>query len=444
MATIIKNATIISDGNSFIGDLKIVGERIEEISKSGISVESNDIVIDAEGKWLLPGVIDDQVHFREPGLTHKAEIATESLAALAGGTTSYMEMPNVIPQTTTIDLLEQKMALGAEKSFVNYSFFMGTTNNNLGELVKVNPKTTCGIKIFMGSSTGDMLVDSEKALNGIFSETNVLIATHCESEQRVKRRLNEVKHWMGDDIAPSMHPIIRDEVACMESSTLAINLARKHGTRLHILHISTEIETHLFDNSIPLEKKRITSEVCVHHLHFTSGDYDRLGNLIKCNPAIKSPSNREALWKALLDDRLDIIATDHAPHTLEEKSKRYIESPAGLPLVQYSLQLMLQYAKEGKISRERVVEKMCHAPAICFQLAERGFIREGYYADLVIVDPNKSMTVNKNGILYKSGWSPFEGVTFDHSIEKVYVNGTLSWDGKFTGNKNPKRLLFNR
>lgn len=440
---LIKNATLINEGRSFIADLRIENEYIAEISENGLVSKPNETVIDAEGKWLVPGVIDDQVHFREPGLTHKAEIATESMAALAGGVTSYMEMPNVIPQTTTIEKLGEKMAIGAARSHVNYSFFLGATNHNLDELRRIDTSNTCGVKIFMGSSTGDMLVDSEKALRGIFSQVPALIATHCEYEKRIKRRFNEVKHWYGDNIPASMHPVIRDEIACYKSSSCARELAMEYNTRLHILHITTEMETALFRNDIPLKDKRITSEVCVHHLHFTADDYDRLGNLIKCNPAIKAAANREALWAALLDDRLDIIATDHAPHSMQEKMQDYAKSPAGLPLVQHSLQLMMRYASEGRISRERVVEKMCHTPAICFGVEKRGFLREGYFADLVLLDSQKPYTVAKDNILFKCGWSPLEGETFPHSVEKVFVNGTLSWNNGYTGNKNAKRLTFN-
>lgn len=444
LSYIIKNATLINEGKSIIGDLRIEGGRIAEISTSGIQSKNSDIVIDATGLWLLPGVIDDQVHFREPGFTHKADIATESLAALAGGVTSFMEMPNVNPQTVSIEKLEEKMAIGQNKSYVNYSFFLGATNHNLDELKKINIQNTCGVKIFMGSSTGDMLVDNISVLDAIFSEVPTLIATHCESEVRIRQRMTETKFWYGDDIPAELHPVIRDEMACYLSSSFAIELAKKHNTRLHILHITTAEEAALFQNNIPLKDKKITSEVCVHHLHFTADDYKTLGHLIKCNPAIKDSRHKPELWKALLDDRLDIIATDHAPHTWAEKMNTYTTSPAGLPLVQHSLQLMLDYAKQGAISKEKVVEKMCHAPAVCFQVAERGFLREGYFADLVLVNPNTPYTVSKENILFKCGWSPLEGKTFDTSIEKVFVNGTLSWDKKYTGNRNPKRLTFNR
>lgn len=442
--TLIQQALVINEGISMIADVRIVGDRIAEISESGLTPVSGEHVIDATGLWLLPGVIDDQVHFREPGFTHKGEIATESKAALAGGVTTYMEMPNVNPQTITIEHLEKKMDRAAEVSFVNYSFFLGATNHNADELLKINPKNTCGIKIFMGSSTGDMLVDNEKTLNRIFSESKVLIATHCEVESRIKRRLNEVRHWYGDDIPADMHPVIRDDISCYESSSFAIALAKKHNTRLHILHLTTELELNQFRNDIPLREKRITTEVCVHHLHFTGDDYERLGNLIKCNPAIKASHNKEALWKALLDDRLDIIATDHAPHTWQEKQQPYLQSPAGLPLVQHGLQIMLSYVSAGKISPEKVVEKMCHAPADCFQIKERGYIRPGYFADLVLVNPNSSYTVSKENLEYKCAWSPFEGTEFNSSIEKVFVNGTLSWDNGYTGHRNVRRVEFDR
>ena len=440
----IKNATLINEGKSVIGDLRIENGRIAEISTKGIQAQSNDTVIDATGLWLMPGVIDDQVHFREPGFTHKADIATESLAALAGGVTTYMEMPNVNPQTITIEKLEEKMAIGHHKSHVNYSFFLGATNHNLEELRKINIRNTCGVKIFMGSSTGDMLVDDISVLDAIFSEVPTLIATHCESEVRIRQRMTETKFWYGDDIPAELHPVIRDEKACYLSSSFAIELAKKHNTRLHILHITTTEEAALFQNDIRLKDKKITSEVCVHHLHFTADDYKTLGHLIKCNPAIKDRRHKPELWKALLDDRLDIIATDHAPHTWEEKMNSYSQSPAGLPLVQHSLQLMLEYVHEGAISKEKVVEKMCHAPAICFQVEDRGYLREGYYADLVLVNPNAPYTVSKENILFKCAWSPLEGKTFNSSIEKVFVNGTLSWDKQYTGNRNPQRITFLR
>lgn len=436
-----KNATVVNEGVSFVADVLISGERIEKIEKNGISVQ-NATEIDATGKWLIPGVIDDQVHFREPGLTHKADIATESLAALAGGTTSFMEMPNVNPQTTSIAKLEEKFLIGKAKSHVNYSFFLGATNHNLDELKQINSETTCGVKIFMGSSTGDMLVDDDHVLSQIFANVPSLIATHCESEERVRQRIAAAIEQYGEDIPADQHPVIRDEEACWLSSSDAVQLAKKYNTRLHILHITTEKELDLFVNTLPLNQKRITSEVCVHHLHFTADDYKTLGHLIKCNPAIKAAYNRDALWNALLDDRLDIIATDHAPHTWEEKSNVYTKSPAGLPLVQHSTQLMLNYVKQGKLSIEKMVEKMCHAPAVCFRVKERGFIREGYYADLVLIDPQGETTVTKESLLYKCGWSPLEGAVFHTRIEKVFVNGTMSWNNGFTGQLNTKRLEF--
>ncbi len=440
---IIRNATVVNKGEVYQADVEIEGNFISRVERSGIS-NSAAKSIEAEGQWLLPGVIDDQVHFREPGLTHKAEIATESRAALAGGVTSYMEMPNVNPQTITVELLEEKMDIAAQRSAVNYSFFMGTTNHNLDELRRVDPRNTCGVKIFMGSSTGDMLVDDEKMLETIFGEIPLLIATHCECESRVKSRSAEWIARYGDSITPEQHAIIRDDQACYLSSSFARDLALKYNSRLHILHITSAIETHLFRNDIPLKEKRITSEVCVHHLHFTSADYPRLGNLIKCNPSIKEASNREELWKALLDDRIDIIATDHAPHTWDEKMNLYPKSPAGLPLVQHSLQMMLEYVKEGRISIQEMVRKMCHAPADCFQVHKRGYIDEGYYADLVLVKPNTPYTVDKSNIYFKCGWSPLEGTTFSNSIDKVWVNGTLSWDNGFAGPLNPMRLAFDR
>lgn len=440
---IIRNATLVNKGEVYQADAEVEGEFISRVERSGIS-NSSAKSIDAAGQWLLPGIIDDQVHFREPGLTHKAEIATESRAALAGGVTSYMEMPNVNPQTITVELLEEKMDIAAQRSAVNYSFFMGTTNHNLDELRRVDPRSTCGVKIFMGSSTGDMLVDDEKMLETIFGEIPMLIATHCECESRVKARSAEWLARYGDDISSEQHAIIRDEQACYLSSSFARDLALKYNSRLHILHITSAIETHLFRNDIPLKQKRITSEVCVHHLHFTADDYPRLGNRIKCNPSIKAAANREELWKALLDDRIDIIATDHAPHTWEEKMQPYPKSPAGLPLVQHSLQMMLEYVKEGRITIQEMVRKMCHAPADCFQVHKRGYLDEGYYADLVLVKPNAPYTVEKGNILYKCGWSPLEGTTFSNSVDKVWVNGALSWNNGFAGPLNAKRLTFDR
>lgn len=441
--TLIRNANIINEFNSFNGDVLIKNDRIEKIDTQ-ISFAGNCTEINAEGKKLIPGIIDDQVHFREPGLTHKADIGTESLAALYGGVTSFMEMPNVNPQTTTIERLEDKYGIGAQKSHVNYSFFLGGTNDNYEELMKINLGNTPGIKLFMGSSTGNMLVDDESVLEKIFRNSSALIATHCESEQRIRERTQAAIEQFGEDIPAGQHPVIRDAEACYLSSSMAVELAKKHNTRLHILHISTEKETHLFSNSLPLGQKRITAEACVHHLHFTDADYEKLGFLIKCNPAIKTAVDREGVWKALLDGRIDIIATDHAPHTWEEKQNKYAQAPSGLPLVQHSLQMMWEYIASGKISAEMVVHKMCHAPALCFGVKERGYIREGYYADIVLVDEQKKQAVTKENIHYKCGWSPLEGKEFGVSVTDVFVNGTHSLkEGRDTGMRNTARLLFN-
>jgi len=442
---LIKNTSIVNEGQIHKGDVLIEDKRITKISQV-IDNKYNATEINGEGKFLLPGVIDDQVHFREPGLTHKANIHTESIAAVAGGTTSFMEMPNTKPAALTQELLEDKYAIAANRSPANYSFFMGTSNDNTEEILKTNDKKNdvCGIKIFMGSSTGNMLVDNHLTLDRVFRESELLIATHCEDERIIKANL-EAFQKTGNPITPSDHPIIRNEEACFESSLMAVQLAKRNNTRLHILHISTAKELQLFTNLIPLEQKRITSEVCVHHLHFTADDYATLGNKIKCNPAIKAKENKAALWEALLDDRLDIIATDHAPHTMEEKSGDYLHAHAGLPLVQHSLLLMLHYYKEGKISLEKVVEKMSHAPAKCFQIVERGFIREGYFADLVLVDMNNTTTATKENILYKCGWSPLEGFQFPATIEKTFVNGYPVYEnGKLDASYRGMRLKFNR
>ena len=442
---LIKNTSIVNEGQIHTGDVLIEDKRIAKISQV-IDNKHNAIEINGEGKFLLPGVIDDQVHFREPGLTHKANIHTESIAAVAGGTTSYMEMPNTKPAALTQELLEDKYVIAANSSPANYSFFMGTSNENTDEILRTNEKKSdvCGIKIFMGSSTGNMLVDNHLTLDRVFRETELLIATHCEDERIIKANL-EAFQKTGKPISPSDHPIIRNEEACFESSLMAVQLAKRNNTRLHILHISTAKELQLFTNLIPLEQKRITSEVCVHHLHFTADDYATLGNKIKCNPAIKAKENKAALWEALLDDRLDIIATDHAPHTIEEKSGDYLHAHAGLPLVQHSLQLMLHYHREGKITLEKVVEKMSHAPAKCFQIAERGFIREGYYADLVLVNLHQTNTVSKDNLLYKCGWSPLEGFQFPATVEKTFVNGyPVYQNGKVDSTYRGMRLKFNR
>ncbi|MCF1716089.1 dihydroorotase [Flavihumibacter sp. RY-1] len=442
---LIKNAQIVNEGTIRTADVLLSGGRIEKIN-SQISATNGAIEINAEGKHLLPGVIDDQVHFREPGLTHKATIYTESKAAVAGGVTSFMEMPNTQPPVFTQELLEDKYAIGAASSLANYSFFMGTSNDNLDEVLRTNEKKdrVCGVKIFMGSSTGGLLVDNPLSLEHIFEGTELLIATHCEDERIIRKNLEAAKA-SGRTLTAADHPIIRNEEACFESSFYAIQLAKKFNTRLHILHISTEKELTLFGNMLPLKEKRITSEVCVHHLHFTSEDYAQLDNQIKCNPAIKAPNNRTALWKALLDDRLDIIATDHAPHTWAEKQEDYLHAHAGLPLVQHSLPLMLHYVKEGAIRLEKVVEKMSHAPSECFQIRQRGYIREGYYADLVLVDLNQPTTVSKDNIYYKCGWSPLEGTTFPSSVTHTFVNGHLVYGKEgFDESQKGMRLEFDR
>lgn len=439
---LIKGATVVNEGTSKVQDVLIKNGHIERID-SNIQPTGNCEEINAEGLHLLPGVIDDQVHFREPGLTHKANIGSEARAAVAGGTTTFMEMPNTNPPALTQELLEDKYAIAAHTSVANYSFFMGVSNSNADEVLKTNAKRNdiCGVKIFMGSSTGDMLVDNYVTLNKIFSESELLIATHCEDENVVNA--NKAKYADANDA--SFHPIIRDEIACFNSSFSAIQLAKQCNTRLHILHISTAKELQLFGNMLPLADKRITSEVCVHHLHFTADDYARYGNQIKCNPAIKAKENKAALWEALLDDRLDIIATDHAPHTWEEKSQPYQKAPAGVPLVQHSLLLMLQYVKEGRISIEKVVEKMAHAPATCFQIAKRGYIREGYHADLVLVDMNGGYTVSKSNILYKCGWSPFEGHAFPATVHTTFINGEVAYtNGKVNDSVRGQRLRFDR
>jgi dihydroorotase len=440
---LIKNIQVVNEGVIKTADVLIANGRIEKIAAQ-IDVAATEI--NGEGKYLMPGCIDDQVHFREPGLTHKANIYTESKAAVAGGVTSFMEMPNTVPNALTQELLEDKYGIAAQTSLANYSFFMGTGNDNADEVLKTNDKRkdVCGIKIFMGSSTGNMLVDNPNTLDKIFRESEVLIATHCEDERIIRQNLERIKAT-GKELTAADHPIIRDEEACYESSLSAIQIAKKYNTRLHILHISTEKELQLFTNMFPLKDKRITAEVCVHHLHFTSNDYAELGNKIKCNPAIKAPNNKEALWKALLDDRLDVIATDHAPHTWAEKNEPYEKAHAGLPLVQHSLLLMLHYYKQGKISLEKIAEKMSHAVADCFQIKDRGYIREGYAADLVIVDLNSPLTVTKENILYKCGWSPLEGFQFPASITHTFVNGVLVYgNGVWNESDKGQRLKFDR
>lgn len=442
MPILIKEATIVNEGASTVTDVFIKDGRIERIGPN-IQVKEAVQELNGAGLHLLPGVIDDQVHFREPGLTHKATIGSESRAGVAGGVTSFMEMPNTSPAALTQELLEDKYAIAAGTSPANYSFFMGVANDNAEEVLRTNDKKqdVCGIKIFMGSSTGNMLVDNFVTLNKIFSGTELLIATHCEDERIIAA--NKEKYKEAHDA--SFHPLIRDEEGCFESSFTAVQLAKQHGTRLHILHISTEKELRLFTNMLPLSEKKITAEVCVHHLHFTAADYDRYGNLIKCNPAIKAPHHRDALWEALLDDRLDIIATDHAPHTWDEKQLPYAQAPSGVPLVQHSLPLMLQYVNEGKISLEKVVEKMSHAPAECFKIRERGYIREGYFADLVLVDMKGATTIGKENILYQCGWSPFEGHTFPSRITHTLVNGNIVYEnGRVLDLVKGQRLRFDR
>jgi dihydroorotase len=443
---LIKGIRVVNEGSIQTADVLIVNGRTERIASQIGNNTHSAKEINGEGQYLLPGVIDDQVHFREPGLTHKANIFTESRAAVAGGVTSFMEMPNTIPNALTQELLEEKYVIGANSSLANYSFYMGTGNNNADEVLRTNEKRNdvCGVKIFMGASTGNMLVDNPNTLDRIFRESNVLIATHCEDEKIIRDNLARRKAT-GEPLVPADHPLIRNEEACYESSLYAIQIAKKYDTRLHILHISTERELQLFTNLFPLKNKRITAEVCVHHLHFTSDDYALLGNKIKCNPAIKAPHNRTALWEALLDDRLDVIATDHAPHTWEEKNEPYEKAHAGLPLVQHPLLLMLHYYQQGKISLEKVVDKMSHAVADCFQVKDRGYIREGCFADLVMVDMEHPTTVTKENILYKCGWSPLEGFRFPASITHTFVSGHLAYgNGQFDESKKGERLAFAR
>ena len=441
---IIKNGTLINEGLSFASDILIENERIVSI-KENIEIQEGDKVIDAQGKWVLPGVIDDQVHFREPGLTHKGSIATESKAAIAGGVTTFIEQPNTVPNAVTQELLEDKYQIAAQSSFANYSFMMGGTNDNLEEVLKTNPRNVAGIKLFLGSSTGNMLVDNQEVLEKIFSSTKLLIAVHCEDEQTIRENTEKAKATYGDDIPMDQHPIIRSAEACYKSSSTAIALAKKTGARLHVFHISTGKETELFDNTIPLKDKKITAEVCVHHLYFSDADYATKGSFIKWNPAVKTAQDREEIWEALLDNRIDVIATDHAPHTLEEKSQKYLQAPSGGPLVQHSLITMLEFAKQGKISVERVVEKMCHNPAIIFEIEGRGYLREGYFADIAIVNPNSELTVTKDNVLYKCGWSPLEGVTFHSTVETTLVNGNIAMEnGVIAEQTFGQRLLFDR
>jgi dihydroorotase len=440
---LLKNAQIVSEVEIKIADILIEGERISKIGTH--LTDEADEVIDATGKHVFPGVIDDQVHFREPGLTHKANIATESRAAIAGGITSFVEMPNTNPQTTTIEKLNEKLNIAKETAFANYSFMFGGTNDNLDEILKVDPTQVAGLKLFLGSSTGNMLVDDEAVLEKIFLSTDMVISVHCEDEATIRKNLAEYKEKYGDDIPMEFHPIIRSEEACYLSSSRAIALAKKTGARLHVFHLSTGKETALFDNSIPLEEKKITAEVCIHHLWFSDEDYAAKGTHIKWNPAVKTANDRAQLWEALLDDRIDVIATDHAPHTLEEKNNVYTKAPSGGPLVQHALVAMIQAHKQGKISLEKIVQKMCHNPARLFQVKDRGFIKEGYYADLVLVDVERSQEVSRDNVLYKCGWSPFEGTTFDSTITHTFVNGNLAYEeGTFSEKRHVKQLEFNR
>ena len=444
MKILIKNAKIVNENQIFESDLLIEKDLISKISKN-ISEEGADKIIDASGKYLLPGIIDDQVHFREPGLTHKGDIESESRAAIAGGVTSFIEQPNTVPNAVTQELLEEKYQIASEKSFANYSFMMGGTNDNLEEILKTNPRNVAGIKLFLGSSTGNMLVDNPETLENIFSKTKMLIAVHCEDESTIRKNTEIYKEKFGEDIPMKYHHLIRSEEACYLSSSKAVELAKKTGARLHIFHVSTAKETELFQNNIPLKDKKITAEVCVHHLTFTNEDYETKGTLIKWNPAVKTEKDKVGLWEALLDDRIDIVATDHAPHTWQEKQNVYTKAPSGAPLVQHSLVAMIEHFKKGKISLEKIVEKMCHNPSILFQIEKRGFVKEGFKADLVLVDLDDEFTVSKENILYKCGWSPLEGATFHSKITHTFVNGNLVFEnGKVSEEKFGERLLFER
>lgn len=437
---LIKNGLVINRGQSSYQDLLIVDDRIERVDTT-ISGEY-DKIIDAEGKWVMPGIIDDQVHFRQPGLTHKASIYTESRAALAGGVTSFMEMPNTEPPAVTQAKLEEKYVTAAASAITNYSFYIGATNENLEEVLKTNAENVCGIKIFMGSSTGNMLVDDMTVLEKIFSSAHMLIATHCEDEDTIRKNMAHYK-GLGEPLSAAYHPIIRSREGCLISSTKASELAKRHGARLHILHISTKEELALFDNTIPLKDKLLTSEACVHHMFFDSSDYAALGNKIKCNPAIKDIEDKEAIFQALLDNKIDVIATDHAPHTVAEKNADYMDAPSGLPLIQHTLNIMMDFYHKGKISKERIVEKMCHAPADLFNVQERGYLDEGRFADIVIVDPNADMTVEKKDLFYKCAWSPLEGYQFKGKVDQVFVNGIRKYIGGRIINQAPgKRLTF--
>ncbi|NQX86770.1 MAG: dihydroorotase [Flavobacteriaceae bacterium] len=442
---LIKNGRIVNEGQIFKGDILIEGEIIKEIAPSISPKSPNVHVFDAENNFIIPGAIDDQVHFREPGLTHKANIETESRAAVAGGITTFIEMPNTNPQTTTVEKLEEKFEIASKSSYANYSFMFGGTNDNLDEILKLDPKKVAGLKLFLGSSTGNMLVDNPEVLEKIFSSTDLVISVHCEDEGTIRKNTQDYIAKYGDAIPVKYHPIIRSEEACYLSSSKAIELAKKTGARLHVFHLSTGKETDLFTNKIPLKDKKITAEVCVHHLWFTDEDYDKKGTFIKWNPAVKTAADRSKLWEALLDDRIDVIATDHAPHTLEEKQNSYTKAPSGGPLVQHALPALLEAYHNEKITIEKIVEKMCHNPAILFDVEKRGYIKEGYYADLVIVNPNHPWTVKKENLMYKCGWSPFEGTTFKSRISHTFVNGALVYKNFKTYDVGAaKRLTFNR
>ena len=445
-ATLIRNTTLINEGKRFVADLLIRDAYIEKIAEPGkIDAKADFRIIDAKGLLLVPGVIDDQVHFREPGLTYKADIQSESRAAIAGGITSFMEMPNTIPNVLTQELLEEKYQLAAQKSMANYSFYMGASNDNVAEIVKTDPKIVCGIKVFMGSSTGNMLVDDEESLSKIFANAPTLVAVHCEDETTIRQNMDAFRQKFPDGAPAEVHPQIRNAEACYLSSSKAVALAKKYHTRLHILHLSTAIETELFTDEIPLEEKQITAEVCLHHLWFSDRDYDQKGNFIKWNPAVKSEEDRQALWEALRSRKIDVVATDHAPHTFEEKSRPYFEAPSGGPMVQHLLPAMLDLAKKDYLTTGMAIEKLCHNPAKLFKIQKRGFIREGYYADLVIVDPNRSQTVSSENIHYKCGWSPFEGTTFSHTVTHTLVNGQLAYsNGQVNEKVKGERLSFDR
>ncbi|CAM4031027.1 dihydroorotase [Flavobacterium antarcticum] len=443
--TLIRNAKIVNEGVIFEGDVLIEGNIITEIASQISAKSSSTKIIDAEGNYLIPGIIDDQVHFREPGLTHKGTIYTESRAAVAGGITTFIEQPNTVPNAVTQELLEDKYKIAAEKSFTNYSFMMGGTNDNLEELLKTDPKNVAGIKLFLGSSTGNMLVDDEAVLEKIFSSTKMLIAVHCEDEATIKANFAKFEAEYGEDIPVSAHPLIRSAEACYISSSKAIELAKKTGARLHVFHISTAKELDLFTNKIPLEEKMITAEVCIHHLWFSDKDYEKKGNFIKWNPAVKTENDRDALWQALLDDRIDVIASDHAPHTLEEKNQKYAKAPSGGPLVQHAVVAMFEAYHQGKISIEKIIEKMAHNPAKLFKIEKRGFIKEGYFADLAIINTGLPWTVKKDNILYKCGWSPFEGTTFKSRITHTFVNGQLVFNNSKVKEVHAgQRLTFDR